>query len=187
MDAPPGEVPANNREYARAPKWLHVHDVRRLGGSHRKEWSRTYREYVEASVREGLAAPFRDEVKSRLALGSAEFLAGLRTALETATPPRLHASLRTRASWQQVIAAVEKVKGIPWDEFFCAYGDWGRELALYLGRMESGLSLAELASAAKIGRSAVSMALGRFAERLKTEKGIRKACAAARACLDCEM
>ena len=49
-----------------------------------------------------------------------------------------------RPSWKAVVSAVEQVKGEKWDRFRDRYGDWGRNVALLLGRRECGLKLGEL-------------------------------------------
>jgi len=173
--------------YAAPPPWLHVKDVQRLGGSRTQEWARSYRESVEVAVREGSVATPWEEIRGRVALGSSQFLDRVRIALRGKSSTSVPSDLRARPGWKQIVTAVEGVKGVPWENFAGAYGDWGRDLALYLGRMASGLTLAELAAFARTGRTAVSMALRRFSCRLKKEKAIRKACAAARASLECEM
>ena len=62
-----------------------------------------------------------------------------------------------------------------WGGFRDRRGDWGRELALYLGREQGGMTLAELGHAVE-GKSvmAMSLAIRRFRSRLSTEKSLRK-------------
>jgi chromosomal replication initiation ATPase DnaA len=43
-----------------------------------------------------------------------------------------------------VVVAVEQVNGEKWDTFANRYQDWGRDLALYLGRKRVGMKLEEL-------------------------------------------
>ena len=52
-----------------------------------------------------------------------------------------HMSTRLRRA---LVAAVEKEKGERWSAFRDRYGDWGRDVALMLGRLECGLKLGEL-------------------------------------------
>ena len=42
------------------------------------------------------------------------------------------------------VKAVESVKGEPWNDFANRHGDWGRDMALYVGRLSCGLTLKEL-------------------------------------------
>ena len=54
----------------------------------------------------------------------------------------------------------------PWDEFANRRGDWGRDLALLLGRTRGGLTLRELGQETGMKPHAVSKAIMRLAERL---------------------
>ena|SRR5271157_4041950 len=60
-----------------------------------------------------------------------------------------------------------------WSTFRDRYGDWGRDLVLYLGRKECGLRLRELGEAAGgIDYVSVGAAVQRFARRLTNEKSL---------------
>jgi len=54
--------------------------------------------------------------------------------------------LRSRPTWESVVAAVEKVKGEKWEQFRDRSGDWGRDMALLVARRQCGLTLRELAA-----------------------------------------
>ena len=66
---------------------------------------------------------------------------------------------------------IERLKADPWAKFADRHGDWGRDLALYLGRELCGLTLPELGAQVR-GRTAmaVSMALKRLSSRLERDK-----------------
>lgn len=51
-----------------------------------------------------------------------------------------------RASWKQIVQAVEKAKGEQWETFSHRHRDWGRDAALWLGRYSGRIRLAELAA-----------------------------------------
>jgi len=40
----------------------------------------------------------------------------------------------TPATWEQMVKAVEKLKGESWEQFSERHGDWGRDAVLWLGR-----------------------------------------------------
>jgi len=66
---------------------------------------------------------------------------------------------------------VERLKGLKWDDLVDRHGDWGRDLALYLGRRLGGMKLKELGR--EVGGAdyaAVSMAVKRFERRVGAEK-----------------
>ena len=76
---------------------------------------------------------------------------------------------------------VEELKSQPWAAFRDRRGDWGRDLALYLGRELGAMTLAELGQAVEAGsRMTVSVALRRFRERLSQDKSLRKRLAEAK-------
>ena len=58
-------------------------------------------------------------------------------------------------------------RAAPWDVFAGRYGDWGRDLALWLARRHAGMTLKDLgAKAGGMDYSAVSEAVRRF-ERMR--------------------
>ena len=69
---------------------------------------------------------------------------------------------------------VEKLKAAPWNTFRDQHKDWGRDLAVYLGRRRCGLTLRQLAKAIDGATAgAVSAAARRFRRRLETDRRLR--------------
>ena len=69
--------------------------------------------------------------------------------------------------WEAIVKAVEQEKGERWMEFRDRYGDWGRDVALWLGRTVGRMRLQELAG--KVGGvdyTAVNAAVGRVGRGL---------------------
>ena len=168
-----------------APPWLSVAPVLSYLGRGKGSTQQAYRHYVETAIREGLPpSPWEDTI-AQVALGSAAFLKRLRKGWrgderECTGLKRL----RGLPTWQQVISAVESLRGEPWEQFRDRYGDWGRDLALYLGRTRCGLKLKELgALAGGIDYVSVSSAVRRFSARLQRDKTRRKLLARALATL----
>ena len=76
---------------------------------------------------------------------------------------------------------VEAMKGQKWEQFRDRYRDWGRDLALYLGRKYCGLRLKELGErAGGLDYRSVSWAVDRFAKRAAKEKELRAVVATGR-------
>ena len=70
-----------------------------------------------------------------------------------------------------IMALVEKLKTAPWRAFRDQRNDWGRDLAVYLGRRLGGLTLRELAEAAQgTSAGAMSVAVRRFRQWLATNR-----------------
>jgi chromosomal replication initiation ATPase DnaA len=81
--------------------------------------------------------------------------------------------LRRRPKIAEIIAAVEKVKAERWETFRDRYGDWGRDLALYLGKQNCGLKLKELGEAAGgMDYMSVSAAVKRLGQRIAKDPAL---------------
>ena len=79
--------------------------------------------------------------------------------------------LAVRPNWAAVVAIVERLKGEPWAAFRDRRRDWGRDLALYLGRQHCQLKLHQLGElAGGIEYTTVAMAVRRFEKLLARDK-----------------
>jgi chromosomal replication initiation ATPase DnaA len=66
---------------------------------------------------------------------------------------------------------VEQLKGERWGSFVNRYGDWGRDMALYLGQKYCGLNLKELGAAAGvIDYATVSAAIKQLELRIRRDR-----------------
>jgi predicted CopG family antitoxin len=73
-------------------------------------------------------------------------------------------------SWEEITAAVSKLRGEEWQMLKSGYGTGELPAALYLGRNYSGKSLRELGElAGGIQYPAITMAVRRFTLRLNTD------------------
>jgi len=114
------------------------------------------------------------EVAGSFVLGSRAFVQSLSDKVKGREP--LREQLRPRSSWPEIVFAIEQVRGEPWKDFAHRHGDFGRDLALYLGRRLGGLTLSALGKlAAGMNVMAVSLAVKRFARKIETDKQLRKA------------
>ena len=129
---------------------------------------------------EGLEQSPWEDPKEQGVLGGEAFLERVRRpvrgdAREQRGAKRLGAR---RASLAQVIARVEQAKGEDWERFRDRCGDTGRDLVLYLGRRECGLTLRELARGTGLaGYKAAASALQRYESRKRgsqTERALLK-------------
>ena len=79
-----------------------------------------------------------------------------------------------RVGWEAIVKAVEQEKGERWMEFRDRYGDWGRDVALWLGRTVGRRRLQELAG--KVGGvdcRAAGAAVGRVGRGLAADASYR--------------
>jgi REP element-mobilizing transposase RayT len=168
------------------PAWLESGGVAGLiGGRH---WRRSYRALVEEEAREGAASPW-PALEAQVVLGSHAMLESVRRQLKGGK--REHGgkrSLRRRRSFDEVLAAVARVRGEKWEAFKDRRGDPGRELAWWLARRYCGMTLEELGrQAGAVDYAAVGMALSRFEFKMKADCALRRDAARIEVMLNVEM
>ena len=80
-----------------------------------------------------------------------------------------------RSRWEDIVDAVERVKGAKWIEFAHVRGDWGRAASYYLARKHAGMTLAEIGAAAGgVDYAAVSAMEKRFEKRLVYDEELKQ-------------
>ena len=165
--------------YASRPEWLTCATLWKRCSPSEKAVKAEYRRYLEEYLRQGQEEGAAARLTAAVAIGGAAFVESLRKGV----PKRVRGETNVRA-WRRllpfwdVVKAVEAVKGEPWAAFADRRGDWGRDLALYIGRMRCGLTLRELGSrAGGMGVPAVAGAVSRVAVRLGTEPVLKRALA----------
>ncbi|MBA3570454.1 MAG: transposase [Pyrinomonadaceae bacterium] len=160
----------------KAPPWLLVEEVRGQAGGARGKSVQAYRAYVEEALRDGLAESPLEKVEAQLVLGGAALLDKVRRVLgEDRRREQTGARTLRRREFGEVIAVVSALKAEPWESFRDRYGDWGRDLALWLGRTQCGLKLRELGEeAGGIDYATVSAATARWTKRAATDRQLRK-------------
>ncbi len=158
------------------PDWLCIEEVRAMIGGPRGKAAQSYRRYVEEAICAGLMeSPFA-EVEAQLILGGVALRAQVRRLLGD-KQRREQPSARglERRDFQEVVAAVSRLKGESWESFRDRHGDWGRDLALWLGRSKCGLKLRELGElAGGIDYATVSVATIRWRRRAATDKKLMR-------------
>jgi len=149
------------------PAWLVDEELlRRLGGL-RNQWQKQYQGFVEQALWEGVATPW-EQVQGQVVLGNQEFLEALEGEIQG--DPREQPGLRklvSRPDWKQIVKVVEELKQEKWEQFRDRRGDWGRDVALYLGRKQGGLKLKQLGQLLGIDYSSVGIAVRRLELRCK--------------------
>ncbi len=155
--------------YCKPPPWLTCDVLGALcGGRNSREEQAALREYTEQAVRDGLMERPWERLLGGVVLGTQAFAERLRANLQgnSREQPALR-QLTTAVTWEQIVRAVELVKGEPWEQFRDRHGDWGRDAALWLGRRAGRISLRELAEVmGGLDYCAASAAVSRFGRRL---------------------
>ena len=163
--------------YAPRPEWLTCEALwRRAGGKKGRDAKADYRSYLEEYLRQGVAEGELAKITAAVVIGGTAFVERLRKKI----PKRAGGETNARAwrrllPFEAVVKALEAVKGEPWASFAGRQGDWGRDLALHVGRMRCGLTLRELGEqAGGMGVQAVAKACGRMGDKLKRDKGLQR-------------
>jgi hypothetical protein len=130
---------------------------------------------VQERLTHGLETGATERLRDAVAVGNAEFARRLR---DVAAGRSLRgitgkAALRRRVTWQAVRAAVEEMKGEPWDHFAERRGDEGRDLFLWAARRYCALTVSELASTVGAEYTAVSVAIRRLEHRVARSRTLR--------------
>ena len=156
--------------YASTPNWLTTSEIYERTPGSEPDPRRRYRERLEGLVSQGMSESPWAQLRARIVLGSEEFwrrIQGQGDRAEMIEQRRLE----RRASWEGIVRAVEAVKGEGWAEFRDRHGDEGRDLALYLARRYTDLTLAELgARAGGLRYAAVAQAIRSFRQKLMNGK-----------------
>ena len=157
--------------------WLTTQAVlEMLGRGTLGERRRKYREFVEVPIREGVLESPWERIEAGMLLGTTEFVRRCRNLARgnSREQPQLK-QLRERPGLTDVMQAVEHVKGEPWERFRDRYGDWGRDMVIYVAQHHGGLRLRELAAATGgLDYGSVAMASKRFGKRLLANRSLRQ-------------
>jgi len=164
--------------YVGRPKWLLTQALlKRSGGRER------YRKGVEAYVTRGADSGEFESLRGQVAIGTAAFVERVKRLVTKVTKEQPDRQFAVRlVSFKRIIKIVEKEKGEKWQAFGGRYGDHGRDLVLYLARIRSGLTLAEIGKeAGGIEYKTVGKAVKRFEQTMKKDRRTRSL---ANHCLD---
>lgn len=154
----------------KVPDWLNITVIASMVKS-----SADYRRMVEHRVSHGVDEGFLSKLKDRIALGSESYIDQIRTLCTSDREFDCRHMLERRCCWEDIVAAVEQVKGEKWATFASTRGDWGRAACYYLARKYACMTLAEIGEAAGgVDYAAVSAMEKRFEKRLVSDGQIRK-------------
>ena len=161
--------------YQVRPTWLSCEELWGRGKREGVEEKRSYREYVEERLRQGVREGGWARVTAGLAIGSVEFIEEMRRLVkgDGREQPAIR-QWKRQVPFERVKAAVSEVKGEEWDGFCERRGDSGRDVALWMGRKHCGLTLRELGEAVGADYPAVSKAIVRLEQRLATDRELRR-------------
>jgi REP element-mobilizing transposase RayT len=157
--------------YEKKPEWLTTGVV--LGKV--KGGRQGYRKAAEDRLKQGQGESIWSQLHWSAVLGTAKFAETMREKAEVMRETHGRGTLRREVEWEEVVKAVESVKGEPWKDFVNRYGDWGRDLALWIARKRGGMTLKELGEAVGgMDYSAVSEAIRYFERKRLKQRDVRQ-------------
>jgi REP element-mobilizing transposase RayT len=160
--------------YQSRPLWLTCDDLWQRAQHGKLSPTASYRRQVEDPLKAGMEEieTFADRVRGAVAVGSSAFLDRLRRGVKgnQREQPQVRA-WRRLLPFERVIEIVAAEKQEPWEYFRDRHGDWGRDVALWLGRHHCGLTQAELGVAAGgMSYPAVGHAVRRIERMRQTDR-----------------
>lgn len=154
--------------YGKKPSWLDTEILLARAGGPAK-----YRKAVEDRIRQGVEESPWAQVKVGIALGTVEFAKTVRAHLKSGREMSGKRGLRKQVNFEEVVSALERLTGERWSAFSDRHGDKRRDLALWVARRHTGLTLIELGrKAGGMDYAAVTMAVRRFPSACTRNKAL---------------
>ena len=171
--------------YVRGPQWLTTAELLRRASRKKVDRIDRYREDVRQRLQRGVDPTRLEQFRDVVAIGSTQFVERIKgMAGEGGRETERRGRLRERASFEEIVCAVEKVREAKRSEWLERHGDAGKWIVLRIARHYTGQTLAELGreigTAVPSGRTmdyaAVSAGLRWFEQkkRGKVEREIEK-------------
>ena len=160
------------------PKWLTCDVLWQRAKRRDKTPQESYRHDVEDPLKSGAEEflSFAERMQSLVAIGSEAFLKRLKGVVQGDRNEQMALRVwRRLLPFDRVVAVVAQEKEEPWELFRDRHGDWGRDMALWLGRRHCGLTLTELGlDTGGMSYPAVSEAVRKFERRRKADGKIAR-------------
>ena len=150
--------------YVKPPKWLTCNTL--LDRVYPKGSGDSYVKFITQRI----GVPDDDEIafSQTLVLGNEEFKNRVRHLVLDSNRAKTGNTTQWKRllPFQTIMDCMERFKGEKWEDFVDRRGDWGRDMALYNGRLQCGLTLDELGVFVGMNSCAVSRCVNRFAQKL---------------------
>ncbi|MEI8197724.1 MAG: transposase, partial [Phycisphaerae bacterium] len=155
------------------PAWLTCEVLWQRAKHRNKTEQASYRDDIEEPLKGGVEEfrTFAEQMQRVVAVGSDAFLKRLRGLVQgNRNEQKALRTWKRLLPFQRVIEVVALEHGESWEQFRDRHGDWGRDVALWLGRRHSGLTLQELGHAAgEMAYPAVGRAVRQIERQRQTD------------------
>jgi len=157
--------------YRNEPEWLTVEDILQRASGVKSEKRKSYRNDAKQRITKGLPVDLKESLKEGFALGAEKFRAKLKELAKTDREVIGKRELRAKVSYEEIVIAVEGIKGEKSSDFLQRRGDWGKPLLLWGARTYCGFTLREIGDRlGGIDYAAVSIMLKRFENKAAKDK-----------------
>jgi hypothetical protein len=120
---------------------------------------------------------WKESIQASVLHGTEKFVAGMLKELKGDRREQTGMREKERLSleWSRIVAAIAKVWKAPWEVVSRQRGNGAVGLAYYLGPRHAGMTLRRLGKyMGEVEYPAVSVAIARFQNRLKTERSLQR-------------
>ena len=161
------------------PEWLSTDFIHELFGMEPVHSFRAaYRRQLEGMAALGKwEVSWKESVKASVLHGPEKFVMAMLAELkgDRREQRAIREKERLRLEWPKILEAIATVWKGPWEVISAQRGNGAVGLAYYLGQRHAGITLRELGRhMGEVEYPAVSVAIARFEERLKTDRSLQK-------------
>lgn len=165
------------RDYAglrRRAQWLTLETIRERAGT---SVARYRRELDERITHDQLGLDWKGELAAGMLMGSGVVVARWRRLLakQSSNGSKSESKRFGVVSWEEIIAAIEKEWGQPWEELRTSRGNNAQAIAIWFARHRAGMTLEQVREQLQArSYTAVAMQVGRLQRQLPHKPQLRK-------------
>jgi len=160
--------------YSEPPGWLRMQDILHRAARNKTQRVEQYRADIQQRLTQGVEPLLRERLADGFALGAEAFRERIRQAGKDGREIAGSGKLRPRASFEKLVAIIERLRNEDFKTFMKRRGDWAKPLLLWALRRYSGMTLSVAGEAAGgMDYTAVAMAIKRFEKRTEKDQRLR--------------
>jgi putative transposase len=161
--------------YEKAPEWLTTRVLLSRAGDVPEKRQAAYRREIRRRLTRGIEPSMEERLRDAVAIGTAKFVRHVKVVAQGGNRETgSKRELRRLVTFQDIVTAVESLKGEPWEQTAVRRGDWGKPLAMWAARRYGGMTLREVGEQfGGMDYAAVGMAVNRFTRKAGANRNLR--------------
>jgi len=162
--------------YCKGPKWLQTKALLSRASRQTTKRQEAYRRDAKRLLSKGIEESKDERLRDAIAIGSERFVRQVKGLAKGAgREVEGKRELRRRVRFEEVVSAIEGMRGQAWAEIVNQRGDWARPLAMWAARRYCGLTLRETGEHFEgLDYAAAGMALKRFESKTAQSRQLKK-------------